>query len=110
MTWTIPAPGIQCPNCGHDMSAHTGPCIMVEVLINALGNDERTAEATLDGVTMRVEQHVNPFTNELFWIWGDKSKREDESGCDVSYDRAWMEEDVFDAGFDPDALIWQRGD
>ncbi len=104
MTWTIPAPGIICPNCGHDMSAHTGPCIMVEVLINALGASDRTAEATIDGVTMRVEQYVNPSTKELFWLWGQVSQ-----AFDVSYDREWMEEDVFDAGFDPDALIWQRG-
>jgi len=77
---------------------------MVEVLINALGASDRTAEATIDGVTMRVEQYVNPSTKELFWLWGQVSQ-----AFDVSYDREWMEEDVFDAGFDPDALIWQRG-
>src|SRR6266702_6876151 len=102
MTWIIPAPGIICPNCGHDMSAHTGPCVYVASLKEILGEGESCAEATLDEVTMRVEQYVNPFTFELFWIWGDKSKRADPDSCDVSYDREWMEEDVFDAGFDPD--------
>ena len=72
-----------------------------------LGSGDAKAEATIDGVTMLVEQFINPFDASPFCIWGDASKREDPDGCDVTYDREYMDEELFDAGFDPDALIWQ---
>ena len=73
-----------------------------------LGQHDAKAEATVDEVTMLVEQYLNPFTSELFWIWGEASKRTEIDGCDVTYDGEYMDEELFDAGFDPDAAIWQR--
>ncbi len=80
---------------------------MMNTLQTILGGDEAKAEATLDGVTMLVEQYLNPFTSELFWIWGEASKRTEIDGCDVTYDGEYMDEELFDAGCDPDALSWQ---
>ncbi len=80
----------------------------MQSLQDILGRRDAKAEATVDEVTMLVEQYLNPFTHELFWIWGEASKRTDEDGSDVTYDGEYMDEELFDAGFDPDALIWQR--
>ena len=80
----------------------------MQSLQDILGRRDAKAEATVDEVTMLVEQYLNPFTSELFWIWGEKRLRAEIDGCDVTYDREYMDEELFDAGFDPDALIWQR--
>ena len=79
----------------------------MQSLQDILGGDEAKAEATLDGVTMLVEQYVNPFDKRFFWIWCDKSKQVDPDTLAVTYDREYMDEELFDAGFDPDAAIWQ---
>jgi len=80
----------------------------MDTLQAILGEDETRAEATIDGVTMLIEQYINPFDKRLFWIWGDKSKYSDGDGTDITYDQDYMAEELFDSGFDPDALIWQR--
>jgi len=81
---------------------------MMNTLQAILGQHDAEAEATLDGVTMLVEQYVNPFDHLPFCIWGEKRLRAEIDGCDVTYDREYMDEELFDAGFDPDAAIWQR--
>ncbi len=100
-TWNIPALGTICPTCGHDMSAHTGPCVYVASLKEILGEGESCAEATLDGVTVQVEQYPNTFTKQLFWLFAEEL-------CDfeVTYDRDYMESELAGKGFDPDAAIW----
>jgi len=80
---------------------------MMQSLQDILGEGDAKAEATLDGVTMLVEQFINPFDASPFCIWGEKRLRAEIDGCDVTYDREYMDEELFDAGFDPDALIWQ---
>lgn len=115
MTWEIPAPLGICELCGHDMSAHTGPCILVETLKEALGKGDGSAEATVNGVRMHVEQCVMPGeTMPTMWTYYDPDVPPPEDittlwdVVEFTFDDECLEAELFDLGYDPEALIWQR--
>lgn len=115
MSFEIPAPGHTCPTCGHDMSAHTGPCICIETLKEAFGEGDGGAEATVDGVRIQVNQCVMPGeSSPSLWTYYDPDVPPPDDILtlwdivEFTFDYGCLEAELFDLGYDPEALIWQR--
>ena len=88
----------------------------MNTLASLLQHEDAAAQTLSNGVTVRVEQYINPFTHQPFWLFYDVADlprvAESAENLDLihlTFDYEYLSEEVFglfDA--DVDAPVWER--